>query len=171
MSLNPKYPGLATILPGERGSAMVEAAIILPLLFFLIAAIVSFAQILYARLLINDALRLAGRAAVMSPVRRIGTSGGPTCEAAAEAVFRDRMLRFGIPVGANAVNVYRERTAGAAGSPDVIGVRLNPEDVRVPCVLCSLLELSGVDYRPTTSQFVPFESEIHNCWDYLPDPP
>lgn len=157
-------------LKNEAGATMVEASIVLPFLLFLISAIISFSQVLYSRLIINDALRIAGRAAVMSPVRQL-SGGGASCEATAEAAFRQRMNRFGITIGANSLNVYRQRYVGTAGSPDVLGIRLNPGDVRVSCVLCGILQMGGVDYRPNTSQFVPFESEVHTCWSELPDVP
>ncbi len=154
----------------ETGVTTVEAAVIFPVFLFLIAAAVSFAQIFYSRLLINDALRAAGRAAVLSSVRDISDSGGIGCEKAAEDRFHELMARAEISSGADAVAIYRESAAGKTPSdPPIAGIHIQPRDVQITCVLCPLLAISGVEYRPTTSQFVPFESTIHNCWDELPD--
>ena len=154
----------------EAGVSTIEAAVIFPVFLFLIAGAVSLAQIFYSRLLINDALRIAGRAAVLSSVRDISDSGSVGCEQTAENRFRELMARAEIPIGADSVAVYRESIPGeTVADPPIAGIQIQPKEVRITCVLCPLLSFGGIEYRPVTSQFVPFESNIHNCWDELPD--
>lgn len=155
-----------------RGISAVEAAIIIPLMLFLLASAVSFSQIFYSRLMINDALRAAGRAAVMAPVKKLANPDAPDCKDAANAAFSQLMAQAAIPVGAAPIMLYREASpAQAVGAPPVLGIQIQSNDVSITCVLCPLLRLGGVSYRPSTSQFVPFESNIYNCWDELPDLP
>lgn len=150
----------------NRGAAMVEAAIIIPLLLFVVAAIVSAGQIFYHQLLVSDALRLAGRAAVLAPGAALGGSG---CTAAADAAFRSRLNRFQISGGADVLELHRRRVVGGVGVPDIFGVELRAIDLQVSCVLCPLIGLGGFEYNISASQFTPFESAIHHCWGELPD--
>ena len=64
----------------ERGAAAVEMAIVLPLLFLVIAGIVDFGRAFQAQVQLTNAAREGARAAVVLP---LGSTPAPTTEVAA----------------------------------------------------------------------------------------
>ncbi|WP_323097583.1 TadE/TadG family type IV pilus assembly protein [Intrasporangium sp. YIM S08009] len=64
----------------ERGAAAVEFAIVLPVLFLVIAGIVDFGRAFYAQIELSNAAREGARTAVVLP---LGSTPAPTTEVAA----------------------------------------------------------------------------------------
>ncbi|MCB0319466.1 MAG: pilus assembly protein [Bdellovibrionales bacterium] len=110
---------------GERGAAMVEAAIISSVLFVLIIAIVDLYAVLSIRSKVTSAAEIAGRSAM---IRLSKTNDCAKSQEEADAVFRREIE--GLPVRAQ-VSVHPEILDGF----EVRALYLDFQ-TPLPCILC-----------------------------------
>ena len=86
----------------QRGAAVVEFAIILPILVILIAGIIEFSLLLYNQQVITNASREGARASI-NPINKLDfDSGNPSIESIVTAYSNDKLVTFG---GTDLVNV------------------------------------------------------------------
>lgn len=158
----------ATLMPDrsgtEHGASLLEAAIVLPIFLGLVLAAISAMQVLYSALVINEALRQAGRAAATKTA---------DCNKAALTAFMGTMTRFHVDTSTyddNAgtpLQILVAEYPSVADSPyddDKRAIHLTT-NVRIRCTLCDTLGRFGmvVPGRFARSYSVPLEDQSSNC--------
>jgi Flp pilus assembly protein TadG len=129
---------------GERGAALYEAAITIPLILLLVLALISFMQSLTARIIYTDGLRLAGRLAAVQDTNCAGT---------AQNWFRKYVSELGFSPG----NAQPQVSVVLRG-----GVRtlIAEAHMKISCPMCGIIpKLGNID----VSYAVPLEDQSAGC--------
>jgi TadE-like protein len=113
---------LPRFLRSERGTQLVELAIVLPLFVMMFAAVAEFGRFFYTYTTLAKATRVGARYLMSQPAnlmddnaRRLVICGNPTACTDADAVVS------GLAMG----NVKIDRAGGATGFPDTVKVRID----------------------------------------------
>lgn len=118
--LTDRLPGFRKLRKGEDGQALVEFALVIPLLMVVLFAIVQFGTIMNAYITVTDAARSGARQLALEqgnndpcdPAMQVATTAG----SAAEISTTEVTITFASPTGAGTLNDYCLAT-GASKTP------------------------------------------------------
>lgn len=125
-----------------RGATLLEFSLVANLIFLLFSAIVDFSLVVTRYNIVSQAIQSAARAVQVERAN---------CETVATDVFRDAVLRFGLPVDVT------DFTAVVAGGEVTLTV-----EAQIPCYVCRVIFMRDVSYQQ--SAVVPLE-EAGGCPD------
>jgi Flp pilus assembly protein TadG len=138
---------------GERGAAVVEFAIVVPLLLILLFGIIEFAIILYDKAMLTNASREGARAGIVYTFDPNNSSGPnhPLDAQIAQVVqtyCQNKLLTFN-PSGSNVtVNISRTGTGDDAGDSLRVTVNYNYDFLALPSFVAALA--GGINLQATT---------------------
>ena len=107
-------PASSRARSAERGQSLVEMALVLPMFFMLIFAIVDFSHVFYAEMTIQDALRQAGRFAITG-----NTLSGQSRVASILATAQQ--AAGSLNLDANSINISANGAGGTGASANAGG--------------------------------------------------
>lgn len=124
----------------ERGSALVETAVVMPVLLFVMLGIAEFGVAFRNYLLLSDAVRTSGR--------QLAVSRGQTTNPCQAAVNRLYSSAVGLAQGQIGVTIRVNNTNYSSGTCPNVALTGGNEARVIATYPCSL-EVMGVDFAPS----------------------
>lgn len=145
----------------DSGSAMIEAAIVIPFLLMFSFGVISLGMTMYHTIAISEAARRAGRSAAIAD---------ESCEVVATTAFHNSLTRLGVhPKLDGDFNLLENISVRVTQTPDDITGLLIDAEVSTACPPCEIMRRLGLfNDAIRVSQFIPVEDITSGCLLSLP---
>ncbi len=133
---------------GRRGSTLVEAALVLPLLLLLLFAILEFGRLFYTKITVENATRQAGRFAVTGNVKENPEAPGKNLPR--QEAIRDYLIEHAPGVSIDRARIVLEPADGG-GPGQSVTIRVEHTFEFVTPLIGTLFEGGAFDFRYSTT--------------------